>query len=106
MCDRKGIGDEYRYIMECTYSSNERKRMLPSRFHKNHNTFKFKELKNSGNIETLKSLSRLIKKILNNDLSVLPDYSFHDICMYFVFIFPPFAFVVFCFSSPFCDLHL
>ena len=66
MCDRKNIGDEYHYIMECTYFSNERKILLPSRFHKNHNTFKFNELMNSGNIETLKSLSRLIKKILNN----------------------------------------
>ena len=48
MCDRKSIGDEYHYIMECTYFSNERKILLPSRFHKNHNTFKFKELMNSG----------------------------------------------------------
>ena len=31
-------------------------------------------------------------------MSVLPDFFFHDICMYFVFIFPLFAFVVFCLS--------
>ena len=31
MCDRK-IGEEYHYIIECTYFSNEKK-MLPSRFH-------------------------------------------------------------------------
>ena len=48
------------------YFSIERKILLPSIFHKKHNTFKFNELMNSGNIETLKSLSSLIKKILNN----------------------------------------
>ena len=30
MCDRKSIGDEYHYIMECTYFSNDRKISLPS----------------------------------------------------------------------------
>ena len=50
--------------------------------------------KNVGtcNIETLQSLSGLIKKILNN---VYSSWSFfHDICMYFVSIFPLFA--IFC----------
>ena len=28
MCDRKSIGDEYHYIMECTYFSNERKNIV------------------------------------------------------------------------------
>ena len=36
-----------------TYFSNERKILLPSRNHKNHNMLKFNELMNSGNIETL-----------------------------------------------------
>ena len=34
MCDRKSIGDEYHYVMEWTYFSNERKILLPCRFHK------------------------------------------------------------------------
>ena len=85
MCDRKSIGDEYHYIMECTYFSNERKILLPSRFHKNHNTFKFNELMNSGNIETLKSLSRLIKKNPKQCLFFLTF--FPRLLHYFVFPF-------------------
>ena len=62
MSDRKSLGEEY-HVMECTYFSRERNILLPSIFYKNHNKFKFNELMNSGNIETLKSLS---KHILNN----------------------------------------
>ena len=61
MCNRKCIGEEYHYIMECTYYANEKKILLPCRFKKK-NAFNFNELMNSGNIETLKSLSRLLRK--------------------------------------------
>ena len=85
MCDRKSIRDEYHYIKECTYFSNERTILSTSGFHKNHNTFKFNELMNSGNIETLKSLSRLIKKILNSVCSSWPYFArhLHVLCIYF-----------------------
>ena len=81
MCDRKRIGDEITTLWNGTYFSNERKILLPSRIHKNHNMLKFNKLMNSGNIETLKSLSRFIKKILNNVCSFLP--LFHEIYPYF-----------------------
>ena len=49
---------------------------------------------NSGNTETLKSLSRFIKKILNNVVSSwLSSRHLHVFCIYF-----PFFAIVFCFS--------
>ena len=64
-CNCNSIGDEFHYILECTFFSNDRKMYLDNRFCTYPNTFKFHELMNTNNFEILKSLAKFIKKIFN-----------------------------------------
>lgn len=64
MCDSNSIGDEFHYILECTYFVNDRKMFLPKRYYENPNIIKFNERMNTYNVEKLKKkTSRFIKKI-------------------------------------------
>lgn len=70
MCDSNSIGDEFHYILECTYFVNDRKMFLPKRYYENPNIIKFNEPMNTYNVEKLKKKCQdLSRKFLK---SVLP----------------------------------
>ena len=59
------FGDEYHYILECTYFYCQRKRYLSRDLLSKHITYKFEKLMNTCDIHTLFKLSKLCKDILN-----------------------------------------
>ena len=57
------IGDEYHYLFSCEKLKQKRKRFLQSYYFKRPNTFKYQQLMNSRNKQTLSALSNFIKTI-------------------------------------------
>ena len=57
------IGDEYHYLFSCEKLKEKRKRFLQSYYYKRPNTFKYQQLMNSRNKQTLSALSNFIKTI-------------------------------------------
>ena len=64
LCDSSDIGDEFHYIMICSFFNNERKKFLPEYYQKNNNVFKFNALFSTQNIIILEKLCKFIKTIL------------------------------------------
>jgi len=44
LCDKKEIGDEFHYILECNYFNNTRKKYIDDHYRKTPNMIKFGEL--------------------------------------------------------------
>ena len=52
LCSLHRLGDEYHYLLECTYFEDLRKVYLPRNVFTRPNTVKFKHLMNSSNTDT------------------------------------------------------
>ena len=65
LCFLDKLGDEYHYILECTYFDCQRKQYLSRDLLSKHNTYKFEKLMNTCDIHTLFKLSKFCKDILN-----------------------------------------
>jgi len=63
LCDSNDIGDEFHYVMTCSFFDNERKYYLPYYCQKNANILKFNQLFSSHNIVILAKLCKFIKVI-------------------------------------------
>ena len=63
LCNSGDIGDEFHYILECTYFSEERKECIDENFCTDINTLKFKAVKNFSKQSKLKKLCKLIRTI-------------------------------------------
>jgi hypothetical protein len=65
LCDSNDIGDEFHYVMTCSFFNNERKYYLPyyCQKKKNANILKFNQLFSSHNIVVLEKLCKFIKVI-------------------------------------------
>jgi hypothetical protein len=44
LCNCQKLGDEYHYVLECSFLNDKRKQLLPKYFMKRHNVVKFFEL--------------------------------------------------------------
>ena len=64
LCDSPDIGDEFHYIMSCSFFTNERKQLLPLYYCRNVNIIKFQQLFSSNNMSILSKLCKLIRLIL------------------------------------------
>ena len=65
LCNKNCIGDEFHYLLECTYFDKLRKLYLHRKYFVTPNIIKFKDLLTSTSFETLNMLTIFIKKILN-----------------------------------------
>ena len=54
------LGDEFHYLLECTYFTEERKKYLPKFYLRHVNILKFQKLMSTENLKLLKQLSRFI----------------------------------------------
>ena len=70
LCNSNEIGDEFHYILECTYFSEERKECIDEKFCTNINTLKFKAVMNFSKQSKLKKLCTLIS-IINTKIDSL-----------------------------------
>ena len=64
-CFLNKMGDEYHYILECSYFDCQRRQHIPRDLSSNHNTFKFDKLMNTNDTHTLFKLAKFCKDILN-----------------------------------------
>ena len=59
------LGDEFHYLLECTYFTEERKKYLPKFYLLHVNILKFQKLMSTENLKLLKQLSRFISIVLS-----------------------------------------
>lgn len=64
LCDKLDLGDEYHYLLCCTYFKQERKSLIDQYFYKSPNILKFKELLQISDQEKIASLSRFMRIIM------------------------------------------
>ena len=60
LCFSSEIGDEFHYLLKCTYFRNERKKLLPKFVNSRPNVMKFNSLMNTENIVTLQNLAKYL----------------------------------------------
>ena len=65
LCERNHIGDEFHYLLECTFFRNERRRYIDQQFYRSPNVLKFKQLLQTTDTEKLISLSQFMKIIMH-----------------------------------------
>ena len=53
------LGDEFHYLLECTYFTEERKKYLPKFYLRHVNTLKFQKLMSTENMKLLNNLVSL-----------------------------------------------
>ena len=66
LCERNHIGDEFHYLLECTFFRNERRRYIDQQFYRSPNVLKFKQLLQTTDTEKLISLSKFMKIIMHS----------------------------------------
>ena len=64
LCQLNKLGDEYHYLLECTYFEQQRRMYLPRSLHCSPNTINFEKIMNSKDISVLFKLSKFCKDIL------------------------------------------
>lgn len=63
-CDKHELGDEFHYLFNCSFLSNERRKYLPFDMYQTPNIIKFKNLMNSTDVHTLTKLALFVKSIM------------------------------------------
>jgi hypothetical protein len=63
LCDTNTIGDEFHYILQCRYSEQNRKKLIPSHFRNRPNVLKFKNIMTVTKKSDLLKLCKMIKVI-------------------------------------------
>ena len=61
ICNTGDIGDEFHYIMTCTFFEYHRKQFIKKRYIKRPNVIKFKEIMNCTNVAEMNNLCKFIK---------------------------------------------
>ncbi len=61
-CNTGDLGDEYHYIFQCPFFSEDRKQFLKPYYNKHPNSIKYKQLFSTSNKNTLLKLIHFIKK--------------------------------------------
>ena len=64
LCSVGLIGDEFHYMFQCEYFSEERKVSIPKKYIIRPNTLKMNELLNTTNMKVLFKLAKFVKVIL------------------------------------------
>ena len=65
LCNAGLIGDEFHYLLECTYFNDDRKNFLGENYCVRPNTMKYKNLMSTKNVPVLRNLCQLIKIIFS-----------------------------------------
>ena len=65
LCNKREIGDEYHYVMSCTFFKNERKKFIADLYWKNPNCIKFDSLFSCKDTKKLCNLSKFVKIIMD-----------------------------------------
>ena len=65
LCNAGLIGDEFHYLLECTYFNDDRKNFLGENYCVRPNTMKYKNLMSTKNIPVLRNLCQFIKVIFS-----------------------------------------
>ena len=63
LCDEGLVGDEFHYLLECSYFNDERKNLLGEDYCIRPNIIKYKNLMNTKNVPVLRNLCHFIKII-------------------------------------------
>ena len=66
LCQSSNIGDEYHYILECSFFHDERKRLISQYYYKRPNIIKFKQLLTTENESKLTRLAKFMKLIMSH----------------------------------------
>ena len=66
LCNLNQLGDEFHYILECTFFSEHRRRYIDSIFFKRPNVIKFSELMSSKEQAVLTKLAIFCKTVINH----------------------------------------
>ena len=64
--NKNTLGDEYHYVMECQAFSLFRNKLIEEKYSTNVNTYKFGNLMNTNDIDSLKKLSIFVKKNISS----------------------------------------
>ena len=64
LCTGNMLGNEFHYLLECKYFTEERKKYLPKFYLQHVNTLKFQKLMSAENLKLLKQLSRFISIVI------------------------------------------
>ena len=64
LCTTNNLGDEFHYLLECSFFSSKRKQYIPRYYYINPNVLKYKELLNRVSVTILENLSMFIKILL------------------------------------------
>ena len=67
------LGDEFHYLLECTYFIEERKKYLPKFYIRQVNILTFQNLMSTENLKLLKQLSRFISILLSKFQSLITE---------------------------------
>ena len=65
LCTGNMLGDEFHYLLECTYFTEKRKKYLPKFYLRHVDILKFQKLMSTENLNLLKQLSRFISIVLS-----------------------------------------
>ena len=66
LCKNGDIGDEFHYIMTCSFFRKERDQFIDKKFTERPNTMKFRSLFNSNDLKTLSNLAKFAKLIMKH----------------------------------------
>ena len=64
LCESNNLGDEFHYLLECSFFRNERRLYIDQYFYRRPNIIKFKELLQNSDAGKLRRLSKLMKIIM------------------------------------------
>lgn len=66
LCLTGNRGDEYHYVLVCSFFDKERRELVRQFYRANPNIYKFQKLMSSQKVKVLSNLMKLLKKILNS----------------------------------------
>ena len=66
LCDKQTIGDEFHYILECSFFQSVRQRLIPQRYYTRPNILKYHDLLNLQDETNLCNLSKLMSLIMSH----------------------------------------
>ena len=64
LCESNNLGDESRYLLECSFFRNERQLYIDQYFYRRSNTIQFKELLQNPDAGKMRRLSKFMKIIM------------------------------------------
>ena len=64
LCDTRQLGDEYHYLLECSYFQNQRNLLIPNYYRVRPSVIKFTELLSSKSLKIQTNVSKLCKIIM------------------------------------------